>query len=199
MATQQVTGAPAAFAILEASKPVIAEAPPAQPIAVVPAEPQKPSKLAEGWKSFSEGPFARTADQWFGGIAKGIPLVAPIVLTAGAGYALGGINAYEASANFGLGLGAIAGGISIPFQLDSSGLIETHRNAGSKFPRLAAFRDVTLYMTAPAAAFGTSVALAANGGWGVAAAVVTGVICSIFGMQVNEARAEDNKKRNTDE
>lgn len=194
METTQVKGAAAPFAVRETVAPVmptIAEAQ-ANPVTVVAVEPPKPSKLAEGWKSFSEGPFARTADQWFGGIVKGIPLVAPIALTAGAGYALGGINAYEASAGFGLVLGGVAGAIGIPFQLD---LIPGHEKAGSKFPRLAAFRDVTLYMTAPAATIGTGIALAANGGWGVAAAVVTGIIGAIFGMQVHDTRVADNEAR----
>ncbi len=134
-------------------------------------------------------PHGRAIRSW----TEGIGVVAPIALTAGAGYAIGSIDPQGASATWGAILGALGGFLSVPFQTASSkSLVPTYKRAGHESPYWATFLNVTGYMTLPATVIGTGVAVGGGGGWGVTAAVVAGVVGSLLGLHAQSYRLKDH-------
>lgn len=165
--------------------------PPAQPVAVV-KEPPKPNPLVEGWKSFKASPHGRALKSW----TDSASVIAPIVVTAGAGLAVGKIDPQGASALLGMLAGAAAGIAAIPFQVaDKTGIINTYKRAGHTNPYWASFANVFCYMTVPATVVGTGVALTSGSGWGVAASVAAGVIGSFLGLTAQGYRLKDHPAR----
>jgi hypothetical protein len=161
----------------------------------VPEQPAPPqdSRLDKAWQGFMASPHGRAMRMWGKGIGAAAGVGAPVLLTATAGYYVGDYNLWGASQWFGLGLGAAAGCIAIGAQVaDSSALIPTYERAGHAHPKWASFLNVMAYMTIPATLGGFAVSHLANGGWGVAAAVVCGGIFAALGATAHDERLKDH-------
>ncbi|HSI05832.1 MAG: hypothetical protein ACAI38_13020 [Myxococcota bacterium] len=167
----------------------------AQPLAVVPEQPAAPkeSRLDKAWQGFLASPHGRAMRMWGNGIGAAAGVGLPLVLTATAGYYVGDHNLWGASQWFGLGLGAIAGGIAIPAQVaDNDALIPTFERAKNAHPKLASFLNVMAYMTVPATIAGLTASHYTNGAWGVTAAVIVGAIGAALGATAHNERLKDH-------
>lgn len=154
--------------------------------------PPKESRVYLAWKRFAASPHGRAIYK----CTRGIPVVAPIVITGAAGYMVGDYHAFKASAWFGLALGAAAGVFGAFAQTNGKkALIATYERAKASMPRLASFLNVTIYMTLPATVAGMAASHYLGGGWGVAAAVAGGLAGACLGNTAHEERLKDHPPR----
>ncbi len=165
------------------------------PVADTP-QPAKPSKAAEAWERLKNSPHGRTIRALGARTGGFLAAATPPVVLAGVGYAIGSYHPFELSAGFGVTIGAIAGCVLNTTQFGvNDELVPTFKRLGHKYPYFASCLNATLTTGVPAAVAGMSASHYFNGGWGVTAAVVAGILGTVYGGMVQAERVKDARRR----
>ncbi len=165
------------------------------PAEVQAPEPQ-PSKLSAAWSRFLASPHGRAMQTVVGGMRGFAAGTAPAIVLGGVGYAIGDHNAYEYSANFGATFGVIGGFITNALQFGNRDeLIPTFKRLNHKHPYFASCLNVTLCAGLPATIAGFAASHYGNGGWGVAAGVLAGVLGMVYCTMAQDERVKDAEQQ----